>query len=174
MLLTNHVAISLGVASIGYFQYWMAVFLVLVINQGNLTKASWALQESRWQYLMKYRKKKEVKSVRCKTKQEILMKCIHEDIQAKRKVMFHSTAGGLQMMLKAPSSSHNKSTNIIANKDTTTKHKRNKKHKEGKSPCPHCGQYNHSRIMSQLCPFNHNYCHKKQKQQHHNNQTAEK
>ncbi len=50
------------------------------------------------------------------------------------------------------------------------KWKRNETHKEGKNPCPHCGKFDHRRITSRLCPLNTNYCHKKQKEHHLNNQ----
>ncbi len=58
MSLTNRVAIALGVTSVGYLQYWLAVSLVLGIHQGHVSKASWTHQESRRQYLVKYRKKR--------------------------------------------------------------------------------------------------------------------
>ena len=99
---------------------------------------------------------------------------MRDDIEAKQKAMFHSPAGGLEMMLKAASSLLQTDDNdLMENKtiqtnQTNRKRKRKQTHKDAQIPCPHCGQLDHARITSQLCPYNKTYRNnKKQKQQHH-------
>ena len=90
------------------------------------------------------------------------MKFIKDDVEANRKAMFHSPAGGLHLILKGAlwTINHRNNNNLTDNdtdNDNNVMRKRKQKHAHGNFPCPHCEQFNHLRITLQICPYNNTY-----------------